>query len=437
VRRAKVFPILAGALAVTFTSELPGEEKKTSDESDMRSRIELLEQELRALKADRDSERAEDELDELLRLAEASGPAPVARPQTSPSILNPQISVIPDFVARWLEIDIDGDEEAVEAAFPELFEDQNPFRLRETEVEFRAPVSPNADAVGILALGDEEEAKFEEAYILFNSLPWGLRGKVGQFRLDVGRMNRVHQHDLPQTDRPLVHQLFLGPEGTSSPGVSVSKTVYSGDPGGLLPDWSEVTVEAVNSAIEGSPLFAEGPINDAAIGGRWKNFWSFGQLQDVEVGFSALATGNNAAGDGESSTLVGTDVTWRRNDPTPGGFDNWLVQGEVLSSTADVASGSDTINALGGYLTVQRQFDPQWYAGVRVDRAESPTVEDADIWGVAPYVSHYVNEFIRFRFQYLFMNGEVGDTSATSHGLSAQLTWVFGAHPPHPYWVNQ
>lgn len=433
----------AAAPGATDIGALLEQMKRERIEQDRRyeERIQKLERELRAFQTERAAARDEDELDELLRLAEASGPAPVARPQTSPTILNPQISVIPDFVARWLDVDIDGDADAIEAAFPELFEEQDPFRLRETEIELRAPVAPGADAFAALAVGDEESASFEEVYVELSDLPWDLRAKIGQFKLDFGRMNRVHQHNLPQTDRPIVHSLVFGPEGTASPGISVSKTVASNEPGGLLPAWSELTVEAVNSGNEESPLFAEGPINDAAVNARWKNFWQMNEAQDLEIGVSGLATGNNKSGDGESSTVLGTDVTWRYKDQTPGGYENWLVQAEVLSSTMQMAdddpSGSGTVDAVGGYLTVQRQIDPQWYAGVRFDRAEAPTVEDAEIWGVAPYVTHEVNEFIRLRFQYLFMNGDVGGTSATSHGLSAQLTWVFGAHPPHPYWANQ
>lgn len=399
------------------------------------SRIQTLESQLDSLRQTEQSRRDEDELDELLRLAEASGPAPVARSSATPSFLNPQISVIPDFVVRWHDIKIDGDEEAIETAFPELFEETDPFNMRETEIEFRAAVSPEADAVAILAVGDEEVA-FEEVYITFHSLPFGVVAKVGKFLLDFGRANRVHQHDLPQIDRPLVHSLLFGPEGTASPGISLSKMLFTNEPGGFLPTWSEFILEGINSMNEEAPLFGEGAENEPAVNMRWKNFWQISAAADLEGGASLLLSPSNKNGLHQQTTALGADVTWRWADPEPGSYDNWLVQGEVIGSSVD-GSEDGTVSALGGYLTVQKQIDPQWYAGIRADTAQSPYVADASAWGLAPYVTHYLNEFIRLRLQYNYLKGEVDGDTAVNQGLSAQIIWVFGAHPPEPYWVNR
>ncbi|MBI4881550.1 MAG: hypothetical protein HY812_18085 [Planctomycetes bacterium] len=395
------------------------------------ARIQELESRLRTFQEAQESARAEDELDELLRLAEAAGPAPVARPSSTQSILNPNISVIPDFRARFREIE--GDD--LSGVFGELFQDEDPFALHGAEIELRGAVSPEADAVAILGVHGEH-AEFEEAYILFHTLPWELQAKVGKFLLNFGRANQLHGHDLPQSDRPLVHQLLFGEEGTSSPGISLSRVLFTTPAGGFLPTWSELTLEAVNSAGVEAPLFGEGPINEVAGNAHWKNFWQISPYTDIEGGLSFFATGNNVSGPNESAAIVGADLTWRWRDPEPGSANSWLVQGEVIGSEVEIENSS-TVSAGGGYLTVQKQLDPQWYAGIRFDSAESPTVEDARVFGVAPYVSYYLNEFIRLRLQYTYMEGTAGDLSAESHGLSAQLVWVLGAHPPHPYWVNR
>jgi len=399
-------------------------------------RIRSLETLLKKLQSDRQQQREEDELDELLRLAESSGPPPAARPSANPSLLNPQISVIPDFVGRVHDVSIKGDAAAIEAAFPELFTEQNALDLREVEVDMRAPVSPDADAVAILAVGEEEVA-FEEVYITFHSLPWGLAAKVGKFLIDFGSANRIHQHDLPQTDRPIVHRLLFGDEGTSSPGVSLSKLLFTTEAGGLLPALSELTVEVISSINEESPLLGTEAHNQIGVNTHWRNFWQLTPNADLEGGVSFLASPDGPAGRHEQTTALGGDLTWRWRDPEPGSYNSWLVQGEVIGSSVDVLESSSGVNALGGYLTVQKQFDPNWYGGLRLDAAQSPVVEDANIFGVAPYVTHYLNEFIRLRLQYSYMSGEVEDGSAVNQGLSAQLTWVFGAHPPEPYWVNR
>ncbi|MFH0947206.1 MAG: hypothetical protein V2A76_18615 [Planctomycetota bacterium] len=399
-------------------------------------RIRALEALLKQLQSDQQQQHEEDELDELLRLAETSGPPPVARPSANPSLMNPSVSVIPEFVVRWGNVSIDGDPAPIHEAFPELFEETNPFHLHHTEIEFRAPVSPEADAVAIVGIG-HEEVHVEEAYILFHSLPWGLAAKVGKFLVDFGRANRLHGHDLPQNDRPLVHRLLFGHEGFSSPGISLSKMLFTTPAEGLLPTYSELTVEAVNSMNDESPLLGEGADYTPAVNARWKNFWQLTPNADLEGGVSFFASPNGPSGLHDQTTALGADLTWRWDDPEPGSPNAWMVQAEAIGSSVDVSDMSGAVDAVGGYLTVQNQFDPQWYAGVRLDAAQSPTVEDASILGVSPYLTHYLNEFIRLRLQYDFRSADAASSSATSHGLVAQLVWVFGAHPPHPYWVNR
>ncbi len=418
--------------------ELIEQQRRQQDEQNREhaERIRSLEALLGALKSEQEQKLEEDELDELLRLAEASGPPPSVRPSSSPSILNPTISVIPDFTAQTQDIRVSGSRMKIEEAFPGLFEETNVFTLRETEIELRAPVSPEADGVAILAVGDEETA-FEEAYITFHSLPWDLSATVGKFLLDFGRANRIHQHDLPQIDRPIAHRLLFGDEGTGSPGISVSKVLFTMPEGGLFPTHSELTVQAINAVNEEAPLFGTETKNQAAANVHWRNFWQVTPNSDFEAGLSFLFTPGNSSGPHEASTVVGTDLTWRWDDPEPGSYDAWLIQAELIGSSVDTGEGRGSVDGLGGYLTVQNQLDSQWYAGVRFDAAQSPFLEDASIWGIAPYVTHYVNEFIRLRFQYNFIRGETDGSSATNHGLSAQLVWVFGAHPPEPYWVNR
>lgn len=398
-------------------------------------RIRALEERLESYEREREKKQAEDELEELLRLAEASGPAPVARPVVQQNALNPQISVIPDFTAR-LE-NVSGDDSVIEA-FEGLFEERNPFALREVEVDIRAPVAPGADAVAILAVG-EEEVGFEEAYLSLHELPWDLHAKVGRFKLAFGRANIIHNHDLPQVDRPVVHTLLFSEEGTAVDGVSVTKPLTTSEPGTLAPTWSELTVELTNAAHEESPLFGDEEHQEAAFGAHWKNFWQLDEegTKDLEIGASVLVTGDNKTSEHDSSAALGVDVTWRYNDPDPASYENWLVQAEVIGSSVENADEGEDVDALGGYLTIQRQLDPNRYVGIRLDAAEHPFLTDASIWGVVPYYTWYLNEFLRLRLQYQLMSGSVGGDSATSHGLALQLTWVFGAHPPEPYWVNR
>ncbi|MCH7547144.1 MAG: hypothetical protein IID30_12160, partial [Planctomycetes bacterium] len=106
------------------------------------------------------------------------------------------------------------------------------FNLREVELDIRAAVTPWADGVLIIAIGEEIEEKMpgqftvdtefeiEEGYLDFHSLPNDLTLKVGKFRNAFGRNNLLHTHALPQVTRPLAVEQFLGPEGLATIGGS-------------------------------------------------------------------------------------------------------------------------------------------------------------------------------------------------------------------------
>ena len=49
---------------------------------------------------------------------------------------------------------------------------------------------------------------------------------------------------------------------------------------------------------------------------------------------------------------------------------------------------------------------------------------------MSPYLTWYWSEFLRFRVEYQHKAGDV----PRENTLYFQVTWVFGAHPPHPYW---
>ena len=64
------------------------------------------------------------------------------------------------------------------------------------------------------------------------------------------------------------------------------------------------------------------------------------------------------------------------------------------------------------------------------DWTQNAVDDKQEVWGFSPYVSWYWSEFLRFRAEYQHKAGDVPSEDT----LYLQATWVFGAHPPHPYW---
>src|SRR5499427_3422368 len=99
------------------------------------------------------------------------------------------------------------------------------FQMHESEAAFQAVVDPYAKADFFISFG-EEGVNLEEGYITFPTVPGGLLLRVGKMRADFGKVNSLHNHVLPWTDRPLVTSSLLGGEdGINDAGFSVSRLI--------------------------------------------------------------------------------------------------------------------------------------------------------------------------------------------------------------------
>ena len=133
--------------------------------------------------------------------AGAGGPAgslPIYGAATAASkIFNPDIAVIGDFLG---------------AAGHNEVNPSPTFELHETEASFQAIVDPYTRADFFVAFG-QEGVELEEGFITFPTVPGGLLVKVGKTRAAFGKVNTLHNHLLPWTDRPLVTDNLVGGDG--------------------------------------------------------------------------------------------------------------------------------------------------------------------------------------------------------------------------------
>ena len=89
---------------------------------------------------------------------------------------------------------------------------------------------------------------------------------------------------------------------------------------------------------------------------------------------------------------------------------------------------------IGYFAYAQVRLSRRTYLGARWD--DTAALMDASLRAraVSGYLTWYASEFLRFRFGYEhgFGNLEVAERNTAF----AQLDFVFGSHPPEPYWVN-
>jgi len=372
--------------------------------------------------------------------SETSAPAQPAV-QVTPGVLNPAISVIGNFFGRI-------DSEKVLNEEGDRIDDK--MNLRETEIDMRVAVDPYADAVLITALESEFPGEFEvgveEGYVnlkklpFFESSPLGLKLKVGRFRPLFGKTNILHTHDLPSSTRPLPVEEFLGDEGFVQNGVSANLFIPT--------PWDAASsLDATIEVMDGGSI-ALSPQKEARISylGHLRWFRTFGGGHDLELGWSTYFHPSGSTVNEASAHNV--DFLYRWKPYRQGQWKSFLMGAEFLFAPETTVEVEDlemlSANVLqeeqstptGFTAFGQWQFDRRVYAGLRYDQTDTLLDPQLQRTSITPYVSYYFSEFLRFRVNYEHRWSDLPEEDGRN-SIFFELNWVFGSHPPEPYWVNK
>jgi hypothetical protein len=247
--------ILAAVLRPAFAAETPATPPPApADAESLRKEVDALKAEVERLKgrpatggasAD-DLKDAEERIDALEKKTKELELRQTQTTSANPlTVLNPTLTVVGNFLWRL-------DDKRVTNENGDRIDDQA--NLREAELDLRAAIDPYADGVCILSVSSDVPGSYsvdvEEFLINVKSLPvsfWeepplGTKIKIGRMRTEFGRNNRLHLHDLPQSDRPLVIDEFLGPDGYAANGISTTS---------FLPSPGETALELTLQALQG------------------------------------------------------------------------------------------------------------------------------------------------------------------------------------------
>ncbi len=385
--------------------------------------VDRLKQELAAMREQYDARLSA--LEE--RLKALAGGAPQAPPEPAPppeptaaasqaaagssKVFNPDIAVIANFLG---------------VAGKNPNSDQPALGLSEVETSFQAIVDPYARADFFLAAGPEG-LEIEEGFVTFNTLPAGLLLKAGKMRAQFGKVNTLHTHAIPWTDRPLVTQnLVGGEEGISESGVSLSRLINN----------SFLFLEATGEAYYGSSdVFTSTERSKLTYVGRVRAYRDLTEGTNVDLGGSfafgpSTSTPDSPALDEDASTrLFGFDATFRYRPLRRAIYRRLQARTELVWSRPRSA-GLDGPTAFGFYGSGEYQFARRWYAGARYDR--SARAFDASLvdTGGSFYLTYWPSEFNQVRGQYRRTN--YGDGVHANEFLF-QLLFSIGAHGAHVF----
>jgi hypothetical protein len=346
----------------------------------------------------------------------AEAPPPVAggAGAASSKVFNPDIAVIGDFLAAAGKND-------TPFATPSL-------ELHEAEASFQAIVDPYAKADFFLTFSNEEVG-VEEGFITFTSLPGNFLLKAGKMRASFGKVNAMHNHVMPWTDRPLVTQnLVGGEEGISDAGLSLSR---------LFPN-SFVFLEATGEVFRGeSTLFSAPSRGDLNYVARLRAYRDLSESTNLDVGGSFTSGHNHVAAEqaaagldssGFTTRLYGVDATLRYRPLKRGLYRRALLRTELVWSRRHEIDAVP--EAFGFYVAGEYQVGRRWIAGARWDRSEradDPSLVDKS--GSA-LLTFWPSEFSQIRGQYRYVR--YGDGETANEALF-QLQFSIGAHGAHTF----
>jgi hypothetical protein len=336
-----------------------------------------------------------------------SGPLPVYGGGAAASkVFNPDIAVIGDFLGAVGKNDSP-------FATPSL-------ELHESELSLQAIVDPYARADFFLVFAPDEVG-VEEGFLTFTSLPANLLLKVGKMRGSFGKVNQMHNHVMPWTDRPLVTQdLVGGEEGISDAGLSLSRLIIN--PVLFL----EATAEVYRG--ESPELFSAPRRQDLTYVGRLRGYRDVTESTNLDFGGS-FARGTAKEGVGLHTSLIGADLTLRWRPLRRAIYRRLLARTELVWSRRDLLT-SEQARAFGLYGSLEYQFARRWFAGVRLDhseRADDPSLVDK---GGSALLTYWPSEFSQIRGQYRHTSYGEG---IKANEFLFQLQFSIGAHGAHTF----
>jgi len=324
---------------------------------------------------------------------------------TAAKVLNPDISLIGDFLASAGHNEIQ--------PVPGL-------EMHEAELGLQAIVDPYARADVFLSFG-QEGVGLEEGYLTFTSLPGGFVTKVGKMRSSFGVVNTLHNHVLPWTDRPMVTENLVGGEdGISDAGVSVSRILPA--PGNVF---LEGTAEVFRGESEG--IFAASRNRDVSFVGRLRGYGDLSDSTNLDMGVS-YARGHNELGSAFITQLYGVDATLRWKPLRRAIYHSLLARTELFWSHRDLLT--NTQRAFGFYTSADYRLNRRWTVGGRYDRSGRAQEAEMTDSGYSALLTYWPSEFSQLRTQYRYTRYAEG---VQGNEVRFQLLFSLGAHGAHPF----
>jgi hypothetical protein len=349
--------------------------------------------------------------------------------------LNPDISVIGDFLGSAGHYPTPPGSVLFQSGFQSL-------TMHESEVGLQAIIDPYARGDFFLSFG-ESGVDLEEGYITFTALPAGFVARVGKMRAAFGKVNLLHNHVLPWTDRPLVTENLVGGEdGIDDAGFSLQR---------ILPAPKGIFLEATGQVFRGDSgtqtffvpmtpanptgtiqqtLFTATNKSDVSTVAHLRGYKDITESTNLDLGLS-YARGHNELASGFLTQLYGVDATVRWKPLRRSIYHSFVGRTELIwSQRQQPLNLGGEQRTFGMYASGDYQLGRRWFVGGRYDYAQRARDADQLDRGASAVLTYWPSEFSQIRGQYRFTRYAEG---INANELLLQVQFSLGAHGAHPF----
>ena len=348
-----------------------------------------------------------------------SAPPTTGSAVTSSKIFNPDMAIIGDFLG---------------AAGRNTVNPSPALEMHESELSLQANVDPYMRADFFISFG-EQGVGLEEGFVTVTEAPLGLLTRVGKMRAAFGKVNTLHNHVLPWTDRPLVTQNLVGGEdGIDDAGISVARLITN--------PW--IFLEATGQVFRGDSgdLYKSSTRGDLSYVGHLRGYQDITEDSNIDLGVSYSRGHNDSAGsipDVSAETLsafttqlFGVDATFRWRPLQRSIYHSFVGRAEWIRSRREQPSGLQS--GSGFYVSGDYQAGRRWFTGVRLDRSARAADASLTDSGASFTVTYWPSEFSQLRAQYRRTNYETAPSIvSTANELLFQFQFSIGAHGAHVF----
>jgi hypothetical protein len=352
--------------------------------------------------------------------------------------LNPDISAIPRFILET------SDGEKLDEGKRTFSQPQ--FTFQELEIALQGYLNPYARADIFLTVPgpDVEEARvgIEEVYAsILRGLPLDLNLRLGRYRVEYGKFNRLHPHQWPFATQPISQRAFLGEEGLNALGISVSILLPTGDL------YTALTADILSGAAVGEAAGIEDTTDRApyySATARLMSFLPVGDDSDLELGLSGYS-GIHDPYYKDHFLYLNLDFKYKYR---PSAYTSLTLQGEYLYNRRKVHQNQDfepfldpddnpvevTIRSSGLFLFANFQWSGIYAIGARYDWSQTPYSTDDKAQAISLFLGYYpVEETLGIRLHYQHSRAETQDDSRSVNFIGLQVLFSLGAHKAHPF----